>query len=345
MRLLLYIGLFILFCAGPAWGTSITNIGEAGGGGGSGDVTSVGDCASGACYDGSSDGGTYARLYDGDSNYMQLDVEDVSADYILSLPTTIGTATYVLQSDGDNTTSWVDIVSTYQTVLTNSAGLAAALSDETGTGVAVFATSPTFVTPTLGVATATSLTIGASASPQVSFKDSDAPGTDKDVGNIKNVYVDGADGSENADMGFYITQGGTEDTLIMLFDESDDQWETDKDILSTAEIRGGVFTVSYAANQTLSVDECKGGTVYVTGASTMTLPAIFDGASVTVHTVGAIAVSVDTNASDKMVLDGTTLDDGDKATNTSTAGDTAVCKYYSADGWYCSTNAWTDGGA
>jgi hypothetical protein len=38
----------------------------------------------------------------------------------------------------------------------SSANLAAALTDETGTGSAVFATSPTLVTPTLGVATGTS---------------------------------------------------------------------------------------------------------------------------------------------------------------------------------------------
>lgn len=40
--------------------------------------------------------------------------------------------------------------------LTNSAGLAAALDDESGTGTVAFTTSPTFVTPTLGAATATS---------------------------------------------------------------------------------------------------------------------------------------------------------------------------------------------
>jgi len=39
----------------------------------------------------------------------------------------------------------------------SSANLAAALTDETGTGANVFATSPTLVTPTLGVATATSI--------------------------------------------------------------------------------------------------------------------------------------------------------------------------------------------
>lgn len=37
-----------------------------------GDVYSVGDCTSGACFDGSSDGGTYLRLYDGTANYLSL---------------------------------------------------------------------------------------------------------------------------------------------------------------------------------------------------------------------------------------------------------------------------------
>lgn len=41
-------------------------------GGGAGDVTGAGDCASGACYDGSSDGGTYIRLYDGTSAYESI---------------------------------------------------------------------------------------------------------------------------------------------------------------------------------------------------------------------------------------------------------------------------------
>jgi len=45
--------------------------------------------------------------------------------------------------------------------LTNSAGLLAALSDETGTGVAVFSTTPTLTTPVLGVAAGTSLDLGA----------------------------------------------------------------------------------------------------------------------------------------------------------------------------------------
>ena len=43
------------------------------------------------------------------------------------------------------------------TSLTDSAGIAANISDETGTGVVVLATSPTLVTPNIGVATATTV--------------------------------------------------------------------------------------------------------------------------------------------------------------------------------------------
>lgn len=45
----------------------------------------------------------------------------------------------------------------FQTLLTNSAGLRAALSDETGTGAAVFANTPTLATPVLTAPTATTI--------------------------------------------------------------------------------------------------------------------------------------------------------------------------------------------
>ena len=46
------------------------------------------------------------------------------------------------------------------TVLAVSADLAAAVSDESGTGVVVFNNSPTFITPTLGTASATAIELG-----------------------------------------------------------------------------------------------------------------------------------------------------------------------------------------
>ena len=106
-----------------------------------------------------------------------------------------------------------------------------------------------------------------------------------------------------------------------------------------------MFTEQHAASHTLSAAECYGATYYVTSAATLTLPAVVEGMSLTVITIGAVAVSVDPNASDKIWLDGTALDDGDKITNASTAGDVTVLTYYSADGWHASTNGWTDDGA
>ena len=121
-------------------------------------------------------------------------------------------------------------------------------------------------------------------------------------------------------------------------------------------LTGGVYTISTASSCTIGTDcdstktnVAYGGVVYVTGAATVTLPDIGYGMSITVITVGDVAVSVDTNANDLMYLDGVALNDGDKATNRSTTGDLIHCNYYSAAGWYCASGSttgdqWTDGG-
>jgi hypothetical protein len=61
------------------------------GGGGAGDVESVGDCASGACLDGTSDGGTNIALYDGDSNKGTIATVNLTGDRAYSLPNEDGT--------------------------------------------------------------------------------------------------------------------------------------------------------------------------------------------------------------------------------------------------------------
>jgi len=73
------------------------------------------------------------------------------------LPLTTGvTGTLPVANGGTGITSLGTGVATFLGT-PSSANLAAALTDETGTGSVVFATSPTLVTPTLGVATATSI--------------------------------------------------------------------------------------------------------------------------------------------------------------------------------------------
>jgi hypothetical protein len=88
-----------------------------------------------------------------------------------------------------------------------------------------------------------------------------------------------------------------------------------------------------------------GGTFICNAAGTLQLPAVAVGMNFTIITLGAIAVSADTNINDLMILDGTALNDGDKATNLSTAGDIIVFQYYDATGWVATSNGWTDGGA
>lgn len=107
----------------------------------------------------------------------------------------------------------------------------------------------------------------------------------------------------------------------------------------TAKITSGNYTVG-----TTDPNELYGGVIYVTGAATITVPAVAAGASFTAITIGAVAVSIDPNASDLIVRDGTAQADGEKITNLSTAGDIAVLTYYDGTGWHAATNGWTNGG-
>lgn len=119
----------------------------AAGGAGSGDVTGVGDCADGACLDGSSDGGTYVRLYDGDSNYAELNLGDISSDYTVYLPITTGT---LIHTEADPT---VDTAAEILAIIDNTAL-------DFGTGVL---TATGFIGPLTGNVTGTASTATALA--------------------------------------------------------------------------------------------------------------------------------------------------------------------------------------
>lgn len=176
------------------------------------------------------------------------------------------------------------------------------------------------------------------ATPKALFYDSSGAGADladKFAGSVWSNMTTTTEDAETSDIGFSAMIAGTE-VFPMSFDGSIPAW-------NNGDYGTMVDTITDADGRSVSVQEAFGSIIYVTGASTITLPAIQDGMSVTVLTVGATAVSVDVNGADLIMLDGTALSDGDKITNTSTSGDMAVCTYYSADGWYCATDGWTDG--
>ncbi len=114
---------------------------------------------------------------------------------------------------------------------------------------------------------------------------------------------------------------------------------TDVTTINQLAVRTGILNDSY----TLGTDSCYGMVLSITGARTITLPAAVAGMSITFVTIGANAVSIDVQGTDLIMLDGTALSDGDKITNGSASGDTAVFTYYDATGWLAITNGWTDG--
>jgi hypothetical protein len=72
------------------------------------------------------------------------------------------------------------------------------------------------ITLTGNVSVTGSLTVAASASPTTLILDSDAPGTDKEIAKYVGAYIDGADGSENGTLDFYVHVAGTSTSYIQV---------------------------------------------------------------------------------------------------------------------------------
>jgi hypothetical protein len=140
-----------------------------------------------------------------------------------------------------------------------------------------------------------------------------------------------------------VSENGTEQQISTI---AGTLTETNK-TMTTGDNTFKISTASYAAAQTLTSAQCYGTVVFVTGAAVITLPAVAAGMNVIVYSTGANAVSVDANAADRIILDGTALNDGDKVTSASAAGDYICLIYESADGWVNlgRSGTWTDGGA
>ncbi len=109
----------------------------------------------------------------------------------------------------------------------------------------------------------------------------------------------------------------------------------------------GTQVYTKSSSGTLSVLECSGGVVNVTGASTQTLPPVFAGADVWIYTKGNIEVNVAPNLVDKLFRKGLALHDDDQLRNTSTSGDWLHLVAHGNDGWWANYDfsvPWTDEG-
>jgi len=114
-------------------------------------------------------------------------------------------------------------------------------------------------------------------------------------------------------------------------------------------ISGGLDVIDVGENTALTDAQCLGTLVLVSGAYTVTLPAVSgvaEGANVTIYSTGANLIKVDLDDNDRFVLDGTALTDAHMLDSESAAGDYVTVVKDSAAGWTVigRSGAWTDGG-
>jgi len=104
---------------------------------------------------------------------------------------------------------------------------------------------------------------------------------------------------------------------------------------------------SYATATTLAWHEHFNHTIYVTAAAVISLRQASPGMRVLVYSTTAAAVSVKAHTNDRIILNGLALDDADKVTSASGAGNFIELIYESSAGWATinRSGTWTDGGA
>jgi len=112
---------------------------------------------------------------------------------------------------------------------------------------------------------------------------------------------------------------------------------------------GGLDVIDVGEDTTLTAAQCLGTLCMVSGAYTVTLPAVStvaEGANVTIYSLTAATIKVDLNDSDRFILDGTALTDAHMLDSESAAGDYVTVVKDSAVGWTVigRSGTWTDGG-
>lgn len=186
-----------------------------------------------------------------------------------------------------------------------------------------------------GGLTAASFGSDPKSNPKLALEDSDAPGTDKVVGGISSQYVDGADGSENADTCLEFKQGGVDGVDALCVDESDDAVEVYRVLLAPVHVKP-ITDATYTVG-TDSSHEIYGGlfinndddvlTVTLTSAVTGMHACFANGDGVTA------VYTIDCDGGDEFVVTGVGGGNGNAIASAGAAGDYVCVTAISAAQW------------
>lgn len=118
-------------------------------------------------------------------------------------------------------------------------------------------------------------------------------------------------------------------------------------VITALTFKGGFNVQNVSSTGTESAAAIDGGVIQTTTAITRTLPAVVIGKFITYITADANIISIKANGSDRIILDGVALDDGDKITSSGVINESITLYGESADGWrtYGKNGTWVDGGA
>jgi len=157
------------------------------------------------------------------------------------------------------------------------------------------------------------------------------------------------DGSDHADVATNSAARHTQGTDTTLGTMTANVNMGGYEIQSAGPIAGGLNIITVGEDTGLTVEQCLSSLCLVSGAYTVTLPAVStvaEGANVTIYSTGANLIKVDLNSVDRFILDGASIGDDHMMDSASGAGDYVTVIKDSVSGWIVigRSGTWTDGG-
>ena len=212
------------------------------------------------------------------------------------------------------------------------------------TGLGTFKTNTSiYADLTAGALYATSFITTASASPTQTFRDSDNPGSDKEIAQIAANYVDGADGAENGTLDLKVMEAGT-DTSYIQCDGKNLDVEVKKLLVPEGGIKAPTPVIgdpdSDWGTWNSSNANLWGGIFIANASGAKALPAISAGMNLTIITEGAVTPVIDPNGTEVIYINGASCGAGVSVQSSAGSGENISLFYRSAGAWESVSNGW-----